>query len=79
MLKNTNGPKKACAAKLKKIAGQLVAEDRRLAMSTYSISYVTVGRYLQGSVGNLALGINLLNFFSQQIKSREKQLKQLLS
>lgn len=68
-----------CAKLLQKLVSRIASEDRKAAMENFSISYVTVSRYLQGDVANLVLGLDLLNFFSQRISARKQQLDQLNS
>lgn len=63
-----------CARLLKQLVPLLVPEDRKEAMAKHSISYVTISRYLQGDVANLALGLSLLNFFTGRINKRKAEL-----
>lgn len=67
-------PNELCAKELIKISPYVTAEDRKLAMMGFNISYVTVSRYLNGTVANLVLGIRLLDFFRNQINKRAADL-----
>lgn len=71
--------KKKCGQQLKKLSRHITPDDRRGAMAQYNISYVTVSRYLQGNAANLVLGINLLNYFTNALNNRGKQLNDLLN
>jgi hypothetical protein len=75
----TEAAKRRCARELAKLAPLLEAEDRKLAMVEFDISYITVSRYLTGKVSNLILGINLLNFFKRKILERSQELNKLTS
>jgi hypothetical protein len=45
---------------------------------TLNISYVTISRYMQGRVANIATGIALLNLFRQRLQKRQQKLKQAI-
>jgi hypothetical protein len=76
---NTAGARKKCGKELLKIAPYIEAEDRKQAMTEFSVSYVTISRYLTGKVANLIFGINLLNFFKRRIQQRAVALSELTS
>lgn len=75
--KRLRHPEKVCALQLLVVAEKVTAQDRRNAMSHLSISYVTVGRYLQGKVANLDTGLKLLNYFDNAIDNRHAELIRL--
>jgi hypothetical protein len=70
-------PKLICGRELKKLQKHLLPIDRKKAVATFDINYVTISRYVNGKVGNLALGIRLLNFFKKRINKRANELKKL--
>jgi hypothetical protein len=74
---NKKDPKKICAEKLLKLKPEITATDRKAAMATFKKSYVTVNRYLDGHVPNIVFGLDLLQFFNNQIKNRAEKLKKL--
>lgn len=69
--------KAECAKKLKKIAPQVTAQDRKDAMTKFKKSYVTISRYLTGKAGEIETGLNLLKFFDTAIKKRTDELNDL--
>jgi hypothetical protein len=73
----SENPKVICGKELKNLKRHLLPVDRKMAVATFKINYVTVSRYLNGNVGNLARGIKLLNFFSRRINKRTNELKAL--
>jgi hypothetical protein len=76
---NTAGARKKCGKELLKIAPYVEADDRKQAMAEFSVSYVTISRYLTGKVANLIFGINLLNFLKRRIEQRSNALSALTS
>lgn len=71
MIQDARKSTKKCASELKKIREFITAEDRKQAIVSLKVSYVTISRYLQGKVANPYLGVKLLDFFTQQLKNRE--------
>lgn len=69
--------KTECAKKLKKIAPQVTAQDRKDAVIKFQKSYVTISRYLTGRVGEIETGLGLLKFFYAAIEKRRDELNDL--
>lgn len=74
MIPDARKSAKKCASELKKIRVVITAKDRKLAMATLEVSYVTISRYLQGNAPNPNLGVALLEFFTKQLKDREVKI-----
>ena len=79
MIPDARKSAKKCANQLKKIREFITAEDRKQAIATLSVSYVTISRYVQGNVPNLNLGVRLLDFFIQRLKERDTEIDGLSS
>ena len=73
--KSRVNPKEICAKRLTELMPHIAPEDRRAAMDLFSKSYVTISRYVNGNVGNLVLGMKLLDFFTKQLNKRASELK----
>jgi hypothetical protein len=74
-LSSTN---RKCAALLKKINSEVNAGDRKAAMKQFSVSYVTIGRYLKGQVANLEFGFQLQAFLRKRLRKRLTAMKQAI-
>lgn len=70
-------PKEVCGKELQDLRKHLLPIDRKKAVAAFKINYVTVSRYVNGKVGNLSLGIKMLNFFLKRIQKRANELKAL--
>lgn len=75
--KEIESPKTVCGKELKGLKQHLLPIDRKKAVSAFNIHYVTVSRYVNGRVGNISLGIRMLNFFLKRIRKRANELKTL--
>lgn len=60
--------------RLKEIKESVTAEDRRLAMLSIGVNYVTICRYLNGAGSNLQMAERILKFFLARIRERENVL-----
>lgn len=69
--------KAECAKKLKKIAPQVTAQDRKDAVIKFDLSYITISRYLTGKIGEVDTALNVLEFFDTAIKKRKGKLDDL--
>lgn len=67
----------SCTKKLKRLAPQVTAQDRKDAVVKLKKSYVTISRYLTGKVASIQTGLNLLEFFDTAIKKRNDKLNDL--
>jgi hypothetical protein len=74
----TDHAKEKCSAGLLQIAKDVLPADRKKAMTIYNRSYITISRYLGGQVANLALGIELLNFFKNQLRKRDNKINKVV-
>lgn len=64
--------KRKIAQKLMNIKRQVSAADRQAACKELDIHYTTVHNYLSGKVGNIDMGIRLLNFMRDRIAHKEE-------
>ena len=66
--------KVTCAIRLKEIATQVTADDRKMAEKEFGVHYVTIARYLGGKIGKIDIGIKLYEFFNERIEQRKAAL-----
>jgi hypothetical protein len=74
-----NKQKENCAKGFAKIKEDISAEDRKMAMKKFDISYVTVSRYVNGNIANIHLGISLLTFFKERLRILSERIERALA
>lgn len=74
MTQNTN-IKKQCAYKLKTMAPNVSAKDKKDAAKELGVHYNTVSNYLDGKVADIEKGIELVGFLKGRIEDRIRGLK----
>lgn len=77
MSKKTNKNKHLgqLAAKLKKIAPNVIGSDKEDFIKKHGGSHSTISRYLSGFVSDYEFGFNMLQEFNKKIKERDLALK----
>lgn len=63
------------AEKLLSIAPDVTTTDKRDFENEKNISHMTINKYLRGDVVNVEIAIPMLQFFTERINARTKQIE----
>lgn len=71
--------KTKCIDSLRVISGSVTAKDKSDAAKKFNIHKNTVLGYLRGEVGDIDMGLQLIDFFNQRISKKIDKVHKILS
>lgn len=75
----TNDLKYKCTESLKNLSICLTSKDKSEAAKKFKVHKNTIHNYLRGEIGDLDMGIKLVEFFNKKVEMRLGHVRKILS